>query len=171
MPNCDEHFLCDEMLARLGRWLRAAGYDTAIAEPGETDGQLMQQACDEDRLFITRDRKMQEYRDAPGRVVLIEANQLADQIKELSWLSNIDWLCNPFSRCLECNGELVEAGEEQRLRVPPDSLRSDETLLYCPHCDKPYWNGSHVHHMRERLEQFNAGIWDGALDKNNGGDS
>jgi hypothetical protein len=27
-------FLCDEMLHGLGRWLRAAGYDTVIAESG-----------------------------------------------------------------------------------------------------------------------------------------
>lgn len=171
MSGCDERFLCDEMLARLGRWLRAAGYDTAIAESGEADSQLMQQACEEDRLFITRDRKMQEYREAPGRVVLVEANQLPDQIKELSWLCRIDWLCNPFSRCLECNGELVVAGEDQRQRVPPDSLRDDETLLYCPHCDKPYWNGSHVHRMSERLQQFSAGVWEAAGDNNNGEES
>lgn len=171
MSGCDERFLCDEMLARLGRWLRAAGYDTAIAEPGDNDANLIQQACDEDRLLITRDRKMQEYREASGRVVLVEANQLPDQLKELSWLCNIDWLCHPFSRCLECNGELQKAGEEQRQRVPPDSLRDDEILLYCPRCDKPYWNGSHVHRMRTKLEQLCAGVWDGVMDNNSGEES
>ena len=30
-------FLCDEMLAGLGRWLRIAGYDTAIARRGRRD--------------------------------------------------------------------------------------------------------------------------------------
>ncbi len=158
MSDCRERFLCDEMLARLGRWLRAAGYDVLIATAGEDDKKLLQLAREDDRLFITRDRKMLEYREAPGRVVLLEANQLPEQIKELSWLCNINWLCKPFSRCLECNSELEQAGEEQNLRVPPDSLREDETLLYCPRCDKPYWNGSHVHRMRKRLEQFSAGL-------------
>src|SRR4030081_174258 len=37
MPVCNPRMnvvrlYCDEMLTRLGRWLRAAGYDTAIAE-------------------------------------------------------------------------------------------------------------------------------------------
>ena len=32
--------LCDEMLARLGRWLRAAGYDTEIATGGASDRAL-----------------------------------------------------------------------------------------------------------------------------------
>jgi hypothetical protein len=31
-------FLCDEMLRGLGRWLRAAGYDTVIAEVGFPTG-------------------------------------------------------------------------------------------------------------------------------------
>ncbi len=31
-------FLCDEMLTRLARWLRAAGYDTVMLEIGESDG-------------------------------------------------------------------------------------------------------------------------------------
>ena len=33
--------MCDEMLLRLGRWLRAAGYDTAIAEGGMEDPALI----------------------------------------------------------------------------------------------------------------------------------
>jgi hypothetical protein len=34
----DPRFLCDEMLVGLGRWLRIAGYDTAIAERGRRIG-------------------------------------------------------------------------------------------------------------------------------------
>jgi uncharacterized protein with PIN domain len=36
----DLRFLCDEMLAGLGRWLRIAGYDAAIAGPGRRDRDL-----------------------------------------------------------------------------------------------------------------------------------
>lgn len=164
MAGCDERFLCDEMLARLGRWLRAAGYDVVIAESGEDDRELLQQACDEDRLFITRDRKIEEHREAAGRVVLLEGNQLSEQLKELSWLCSIDWLCQPFSRCLECNSELVVAEDAVRKQVPPEALREGEVLLYCPHCDQPYWYGSHVRRMRKKLEQFSTGVWDGDID-------
>lgn len=37
---CDR-LLCDEMLIRLGRWLRAAGYDTAIATARGADRALV----------------------------------------------------------------------------------------------------------------------------------
>ncbi len=164
MAGCDERFLCDEMLARLGRWLRAAGYDVVIAESGEADSELLQRACDEDRLFITRDRKIQERRGAAGRLVLLEANQLSGQLQELSWLCPIDWLCRPFSRCLECNSELRVADDEVRTRVPPGALREDEPLLYCPRCDQPYWYGSHVRRMQRKLEHLSVGNWDATVD-------
>lgn len=165
MSGCIERFLCDEMLVRLGRWLRAAGYDVAIAEAGEEDRVLLQRAREEGRLFVTRDSQLQELRDSAGVVVLLEENQLAGQLRELSRLCNIDWLCHPFSRCLECNSELVAAEDAVKGRVPPEALREEETLLYCPTCDKPYWNGSHVRRMRCKLEQLSAGIWDGVVDE------
>jgi uncharacterized protein with PIN domain len=40
---------CDEMLTRLGRWLRAAGYDTAIAESGLADTGIIAQCAAEGR--------------------------------------------------------------------------------------------------------------------------
>ena len=43
-------FLCDEMLAGLGRWLRIAGYDTAIASGGRRDRDLVKQAHAEQRI-------------------------------------------------------------------------------------------------------------------------
>ncbi len=160
MSGCGEPLFCDEMLARRGRWLRAAGYDVAIASPGERDGALLQRAAEERRLFITRDRRLLEHHAAAGRVILLQANTLAGQFAELSGRLAIDWLCKPFSRCLGCNSELIEADAQQRVRVPAEALREDERLLYCPRCDKSYWSGSHVKRMRLKLEHLSRGEWD-----------
>ena len=54
------------MLQRLGRWLRAAGYDTLIARNAESDYELLRQALDEGRLLITRDRELAKHRRAAG---------------------------------------------------------------------------------------------------------
>jgi hypothetical protein len=43
-------FLCDVMLARVARWLRAAGYDTALAEVKVLDKELLARAIKEERL-------------------------------------------------------------------------------------------------------------------------
>jgi uncharacterized protein with PIN domain len=165
MAACRERFLCDEMLARLGRWLRAAGYDVLIAAEGEEDKQLLQRAEEEDRLFITRDRKLLEHSGAAKRVVLLGANQLAGQLEELSWLCSIDWLCQPFSRCLECNSELMVADAEVRARVPAEALREGEDILYCPYCDQPYWYGSHARRMQRKLEHLSMGNWDANVEE------
>jgi uncharacterized protein with PIN domain len=72
----DVSFLCDDMLARLCRRLRAAGYDTEIAGASEHDGRLLQRAINEDRLLLTCDRKLAEHRLALGRVVVLPSNGL-----------------------------------------------------------------------------------------------
>jgi len=154
-----ERFICDEMLQRAGRWLRAAGYDVRIAVPGQSDRELLELARREGRLLLTRDRGLTEYRHAEGFVLLIEANELRDILAEMGHRLAIDWVKQPFSRCLECNTPLITASSEMRSRVPAESLREGETLLYCPHCDKPYWNGSHVKRMRRLLECFDQGNW------------
>lgn len=147
------------MLQRAGRWLRAAGYDVVIAEPGQGDRELLEQARKERRLLLTRDRGLMEYRDAADYVLLLEANQLEAVLAELSSRLDIDWQRQPFSRCMECNTPLQPAPAEVIGRVPPESLREDETLLYCPRCDKAYWQGSHVKRMRRHLERFSRGCW------------
>jgi uncharacterized protein with PIN domain len=154
-----KRFICDEMLQRAGRWLRAAGYDVLIAKPGQSDRELITLARREGRLLLTRDRGLNEYRGADEFVLLIEANELRDILAELGERLDIDWLKRPFSRCLECNTLLVAAPPAIHSRVPPESLREDEQLLYCPRCDKPYWSGSHVKRMRRLLECFSRGEW------------
>jgi len=155
----NERFICDEMLQRAGRWLRAAGYDVLIAKPGQSDRELITLARSEGRLLLTRDKGLVEYHDADDFVVLLEANELRELLGEIGERLVIDWLKRPFSRCMECNTPLIPAPSEVRTRVPPESLREGETLLYCPHCDKPYWNGSHVKRMRRLLECFSRGEW------------
>ncbi len=147
------------MLQRAGRWLRAAGYDVVIAAPGQSDRELLDQAREEGRLLLTRDRGLMQFRDAADYVLLLEANQLEAVLAEISSRLDIDWLRQPFTRCLECNSPLVPASSEVIAQVPEQSLRKDETLLYCPCCGKPYWQGSHFKRMRRQLERFSHGCW------------
>jgi uncharacterized protein len=51
-------FLCDEMLRGLGRWLRAAGFDTVIAEQRLPDRVLARRSAEEDRVVLTKDRHL-----------------------------------------------------------------------------------------------------------------
>ncbi|OGT19522.1 MAG: hypothetical protein A2V90_02675 [Gammaproteobacteria bacterium RBG_16_57_12] len=147
--------LCDEMLKRLGRWLRAAGYDTVLDEDGTTDRELIERAQREGRWLITRDAKLMEYRHARQTVVLLLANSVEDCALELRHKLAIDWLYRPFSRCLECNATLVVAAAQEDLaRVPREALARGTEVFRCSGCQRLYWQGSHVRRMRAKLEKW-----------------
>ncbi|HEC19874.1 MAG TPA: hypothetical protein ENI97_11095 [Gammaproteobacteria bacterium] len=152
-----QRFLCDEMLRKLGHWLRAAGYDTVIAVQGTRDRDLLQQAIAEDRLLITRDQKLTEYREAPGVVLLLHSNDIHDCARELRHILNIDWFYKPFSRCLLCNTELIPADPVCIEQVPRQSRATITTLFCCPHCEKLYWQGSHVRRLSKMFRQWMDG--------------
>ncbi len=155
----EPRFLCDEMLQRLGRWLRAAGYDTAIATAGQDDRELVQQANNENRLLLTRDRHMAQFRNGRGLIMLLKANSLTSEVADISERFAINWLLRPFTRCLECNTPLIPATSEQRMQLPEGALNISDIVLYCPRCDKLYWEGSHVRRMRHTLQNFSHSKW------------
>jgi len=148
--------LCDEMLMRLGRWLRAAGYDTAIAHSGSADREVVAQAAREGRLLITCDRRMTEHKRAASRLILLETQGLHAQAREVAGCLHIDWMYRPFSRCLVCN-TLLERGDDKHFSmVPPESREAIDEVYICPGCGKTYWHGSHVARMRRKLAAWKA---------------
>lgn len=149
-------FLCDEMLAGLARWLRAAGYDTSRAENGMADGVLVTLALAEGRLLLTRDRAMSQRRAAASLVVVLSGDELNAWARELSARLALDWRRAPFTRCLLCNTPLAPA-PHQAFALVPISSRALRPLKWCPCCAKPFWPGGHVERMRARLEQWARG--------------
>ena len=153
------------MLIKLGRWLRTAGYDTKIAQIGMTDRQIIDQAVAEQRTLITRDRKMQEYREAKNTVVLLDCAEMDDCIEEVTRKLQINWLRKPFSRCLQCNTELRLARPEQLAQLPEDVQNSAKASCYCPHCDQFYWEGAHVKRMFRQLHHYAQFLGDHRIER------
>jgi uncharacterized protein len=144
-------FLCDEMLAGLGRWLRIAGYDTAIAGGGLPDRDIAARASAERRILLTRDRRFAEYDRAEGRVLRLSHDDLETCARELTERIGVDWHHRPFTRCVACNAPLEPATADDIARLAPPRLPKTGTHR-CPRCAKLYWEGSHVRRMRRRLE-------------------
>ncbi|WP_455207674.1 DUF5615 family PIN-like protein [Kaarinaea lacus] len=153
-PTDKTRFLCDEMLQGLARWLRAAGYDTEVCKTGMPDRSVLQQAVNDNRLLITRDHKLMEFRCAENTVIWLDCNDTESCVKALSGKIRINWLFNPFCRCIQCNTPLVEADADKITQVPVESRKLAQPLMYCPACDKVYWEGSHVERMRDRLSKW-----------------
>lgn len=144
------------MLQRLGRWLRTAGYDTEIINDGRKDYALLQQARKEDRLLLTCDKALADYRDADKHVILLTMGPLDELVQQVSQQCQIDWQFQPFTRCITCNSFLQEADPIQRNLIPSDvkQERISEIVYYCPNCNQVYWDGGHVGRMRAQLQQW-----------------
>ncbi len=146
--------LCDEMLKGLCRWLRAAGYDAEQASEGESDRNLLARAHASGRILLTRDRKLQEHRNAADTLCLLNCNGVDACARELTEKLAIDWLYKPFSRCLICNVPLDLLPRGDFSQAPVDVR--DQTLLHCPSCKRIYWEGNHVQRMRIKLRNWAA---------------
>lgn len=143
--------LCDVMLARLARYLRAAGIDTTLADATASDAQILREAIEQDRWLLTADRKIMDHKAAKDRVIQLPFGSLDAQAAALNARFDIDWLGHAFSRCLLDNAPLQPATAEHVLQVPEDVRLLGEELLVCPECGRVYWRGSHYKRMRGRL--------------------
>lgn len=145
---------CDEMLARLGRWLRAAGYDTLIVTPKMADSDILDEAIREDRILLTRDQHFISMPNASNRVIYLKGNTLQESVEELTPKLHIQWTYHPFSRCLICNTLLARALEPKLENIPPDILKLQTQVSYCKTCDKLFWLGSHTRRMLDQLSAW-----------------
>lgn len=144
------------MLQRLGRWLRTAGYDTAIISDSRNDYEILKQARKENRCLLTCDHDLAEFRDADKHVILLESNSLESLAEQVSKKCNVNWLYKPFSRCIACNTLLEKADERQQKEIPPDISVSSNDVYYCPECNQVYWDGGHVERMRKQLDKWSS---------------
>jgi len=143
--------LTDGMLGRLTRWLRVLGYDTIYA-PDVNDAELLRRARAQDRVLLTADRALAARRGA--RTLLIEAQNLAGQLRQARAALGPP-PGNEFSRCVACNGELVEADKSTLADcVPPYVLATQQEFYRCPDCGRIYWPGTHVERMRDMLSDL-----------------
>jgi uncharacterized protein len=148
--------MCDEMLCGLGRWLRAAGYDTAIAEGGVADRDLVRHCAAERRILLTRDRHLAAAAEGVVSVVVVRGISLAAAASAVQEALAIEWLHAPFTRCLVDNTPLDPAPPEMAAEVPERSRAAGGPLRLCPLCRRLYWPGGHVRRMQARLAEWAA---------------
>ncbi len=147
-------FLCDEMLGRLCRYLRAAGYDALFANRGHQDRDLLRQCHEEGRYFLTQDLLVREHKAARDVALILPQGELDELAAILAKRFKLDWVSHSFTRCLLDNTPLQPADAESAASVPPDAIRPNEPLRICPACGRVYWQGSHYKRMHARLARW-----------------
>jgi len=149
----DFKFITDASLARLAKWLRILGYDTAVFTR-EAGREMLRQAEAEDRIVLTRRRDMIE-RQFAGTLFLITdvivGKQLDAVIKKFSL--KIDRR-KMFGICLECNQKLQPVKrEEVRDLVPQFVFENCAQYNQCSSCHRIYWMGTHPRNVLRFMEK------------------
>lgn len=138
------------MLARLARWLRVLGFDTTL-DPSLHDRELVARAAAEDRVLLTRDRRLvEELR--PACAVLVRSDVPLEQLQGVVSACGLTPPASLFSRCIVCNTPLHTATSAEAAALAPESARRfPDQIWRCPGCERVYWPGSHTRRMRAAL--------------------
>ena len=146
-------FLLTRELGRLAKWLRIMGFDAEYF--GENNiSSLVIQSLKDGRVILTRNHRLPQSRGI--KVILIQAEKIKDQIKEV--LGTLKITLDPemmFTRCTLCNAELVGiAKETAKDRVPEYVLNTQQDFVICPQCNRIYWQGTHWGNVKITLDEI-----------------
>jgi hypothetical protein len=142
------------MLAGLARWLRAAGYDAALAAPDETEAEIVARCQAQDRVLVTRSARLLERSRGGVRIVRLADDDEEAQALALARATALDWTRAPFTRCLVDNAALRTAAEDELAHIPARARALPGPFRACPSCGRLYWPGSHVRRMSAKLRRW-----------------
>ncbi|HPC33793.1 MAG TPA: Mut7-C RNAse domain-containing protein [Syntrophales bacterium] len=145
-------FICDVHLGKLARWLRLLGFDT-IYRNDLQDKEIIDTAREDQRIVLTKDKGVLE--NGSVKAFQPDSSLTDGQIQQLLFVFNLNQYIYPFSRCMECNGEvyLVEK-EHVKNQVPVKILEIINHFYQCQRCGKIYWRGSHYERMKRWLNKI-----------------
>lgn len=145
-------FVCDVMLGRLAKYLRILGFDAEYVRNEAALKRYGQEA--DDRIFLTRRAKGTRF----TKTVCIRSEQTREQLMEIRELIRSDLrIERVFSRCIECNTELVEVDKTEIESVVPEFVYHQYVRFkQCHSCGRVYWEGSHARGMDQLLKEILA---------------
>ena len=134
------------MLGKLAKKLRLLGFDALYHSDIEEDEILR---LSKDRILLTRDKILERKAKKLGiDVFYIKSDKWRSQLKAVNDRFSIEKYSKPFTRCSECNGELVYVEKEKvKDKVPEYVYKTVDEFKMCKNCRKIYWKGSHVSWM------------------------
>ncbi|TYZ66573.1 hypothetical protein PybrP1_010055, partial [[Pythium] brassicae (nom. inval.)] len=151
-------FLADAMVARVGKWMRTIGIDVVIWDSSgpmlKTNGSgrdpkagLLGLAAREQRVVLTRDKKLADRRDA-GACFVVSSDDPFQQFQEIKAHFALQLRKDEMmSRCAVCNAKSFKrvdaayARAQTAFEVPARVLEIVDEFWVCTLCDKIFWEG------------------------------
>jgi uncharacterized protein len=147
-------FLVDINVGRLAGLLRMAGCDALLVAADSDAAGTVERAVGENRILLSRNRDLLKQRRLVfGRLVRSEDPER--QLREIIDLYRLRRDLRPFSRCIACNGLLVDVAKEAVIdRLLPLTKKYFDRFKECTGCGKIYWHGSHHEKMAAKLARI-----------------
>jgi len=146
-------FLVDVNLGKLARYLRIAGFDSAY-ENNAKDDELIDQMQQENRILLTRDRKLLMHSEVKTGF-LPRSDDPTEQLEEVLQRFQLQNKVTLFTRCPRCNGSLKKVDKKQIIgELEPLTKRYFNTFAQCADCGQIYWPGSHHQHLKNKLKNI-----------------
>jgi len=144
-------FVADVHLGTLARYLRLLGFDT-VWERDLADEAIVDLALDEKRIILTRDKGILKN----GRVThgyWLRNTDPLEQLDEVVHAIDLGRDIRPYTRCMECNGELQSVDRSAVARsVPLQVFLVYREFRQCRRCHRVYWKGSHLRRLDKIVE-------------------
>lgn len=135
-------FVLDQHLGRLAAYLRLLGFDTLYRNDYHDD-ELAATAAGDGRILLTRDRGLLK-RKTVTRGYCIRSTASREQVREVVRRFDLAAAIRPFTRCVHCNGLLVDVAKaEISTRLLPRTREEYQEFRICTGCGQIYWRGSH----------------------------
>ena len=148
-------FVADGHLGKLVRDLRLLGIDVAYDRDAQ-DRQLVEVAATEDRVLLTRDRRLLMH-SAVRHGYYLRSQKPLEQTVEVLRRFDLEDAFAPFSRCLRCNALLEPAAKERVIgQLEPLTKIYYNEFRRCPSCQQVYWSGSHFDKLEHRIQAIRS---------------
>lgn len=146
-------FVLDVHLGKLARMLRMLGFD-ALYRNDYKDPDIIDLSVGENRIVLTRDRRL-----LCAKVIVhgywLRSTKPETQVKEVIQRFGLLSKMTPFSRCLECNGEIKEVCKDEIVYLlQPKTAKYYDEIFRCEYCRKLYWKGSHYPKMKTKIDKL-----------------
>lgn len=152
-PLRETKFVLDVHLGKLAAYLRMLGFDTSYRSCFD-DAEIAAISAEEHRILLTRDRGLLKRGNVTHGYWLRETDSRR-QAGEIVARFDLARAIRPFTRCMACNAELVDAPKSQVLdRLPPRAAELYDEFRQCPRCRRIYWKGSHYRRMEQWIESM-----------------
>jgi len=144
-------FVLDVHLGKLARNLRMLGFDCLYQNDIE-DSKIVDLATKQKRVVLTRDLGILKY----GRITrgyFLRSQDPWEQTREVIDRLHLSNQLKPFTRCLQCNGQLKAVNKSLiEDQLEPGTRKNFDQFYQCITCGKIYWPGSHYLKMVQRID-------------------